>query len=277
MVDYFIQEKNEITELKNIINKVKNTENFLNCSVKQSKKTYIKSKYKVLSQLLPQYFHQICQKIKILYPNPSHVKYMSLNDHEGEIVRTCGYLLDYIERRYFAKQEIKMHFLDFKNYKTLTKKILKGRNLEFLVARQDLSICKRELRSIHKEREQTQMKIDVVTHKILRMRIDSMNAYRYMGSTKRNSVLMNAIENIRDNGQINGIYGRLGDLGCIDHQYDIAVSTASPALDYIVVETTETAHRCIDFLKKKHLGVATFCTLNKQTHLIPLMKVLIII
>ena len=42
-------------------------------------------------------------------------------------------------------------------------------------------------------------------------------------------------------GEIPGVYGRLGDLGAIDARYDVAVSTACPALDYIVVETTSDA------------------------------------
>ena len=46
-----------------------------------------------------------------------------------------------------------------------------------------------------------------------------------------------------------GIYGRLGDLGEIDGFYDIAVSTASGALDYIVVDSAEGAQRCVEYLK----------------------------
>ena len=35
-----------------------------------------------------------------------------------------------------------------------------------------------------------------------------------------------------------------GDLGAIDRQYDVAVSTAGPALDYMVVADTAAAQRC---------------------------------
>lgn len=35
-----------------------------------------------------------------------------------------------------------------------------------------------------------------------------------------------------------------GDLGAIDRQYDVAVSTAGPALDYMVVADTASAQRC---------------------------------
>ncbi|KAG0473867.1 hypothetical protein HPP92_015724 [Vanilla planifolia] len=62
--------------------------------------------------------------------------------------------------------------------------------------------------------------------------------------------------------EIVGIYGRLGDLGAIDAMYDIAISTACPALDYIVVETTDATQSCVELLRKKNLGIATFMILE---------------
>ena len=58
-----------------------------------------------------------------------------------------------------------------------------------------------------------------------------------------------------------------GDLGSIDAKYDVAVSTAAPQLDYMVVADTGTAQRCIELLRKQGLGVATFLMLDKQAHL----------
>lgn len=58
-----------------------------------------------------------------------------------------------------------------------------------------------------------------------------------------------------------------GDLGAIDKQYDIAASTACGALDYMVVDTTAAAQSCIELLRQRQLGVATFLILEKQAHL----------
>lgn len=58
-----------------------------------------------------------------------------------------------------------------------------------------------------------------------------------------------------------------GDLGAIDAKFDIAVSTAASALDYIVVDDTPTAQRCVELLRQRKLGVATFLLLDKQGHL----------
>lgn len=79
--------------------------------------------------------------------------------------------------------------------------------------------------------------------------------------------VVKALLEARSRGDIPGICGRLGDLGAIDSRYDVAASTACPALDYIVVDTTSTAQRCVELLRQQQLGVATFLILEKQQHL----------
>ena len=63
------------------------------------------------------------------------------------------------------------------------------------------------------------------------------------------------------------IHTHAGDLGAIDANYDIAISTAAAALDYIVVDDTPAAQRCVELLRARKLGVATFLILDKQAHL----------
>ena len=41
-----------------------------------------------------------------------------------------------------------------------------------------------------------------------------------------------------------------GDLGAVDAKFDVAVSTSCAALDYIVVEDTGTAQKCVDMLRR---------------------------
>ena len=60
----------------------------------------------------------------------------------------------------------------------------------------------------------------------------------------------------------------MGDLGTIGDKYDIAISTACPALNSIVVETTKDAQNCVNYLREKKLGRATFMILEKQQHLL---------
>ena len=86
------------------------------------------------------------------------------------------------------------------------------------------------------------------------------------------SAVVSALLEASRTGAIEGIHGRLGDLGAIDAKYDISASTACPGLDYIVVDTTSAAQRCVELLRKRQLGVATFLILEKQAHLKPALK-----
>lgn len=70
-----------------------------------------------------------------------------------------------------------------------------------------------------------------------------------------------------DAGVGSDLLGRLGHLGGIDRKYDVAVSTACPALTYLVTETVDGAQKCIDFLRANNLGRATFIVLEKIQYL----------
>lgn len=59
-----------------------------------------------------------------------------------------------------------------------------------------------------------------------------------------------------------------GDLGAIDEKYDVAISSSCGSLDNILVDTIETAQKCVTFLKAQNIGVATFIGLDKVRELI---------
>lgn len=54
-----------------------------------------------------------------------------------------------------------------------------------------------------------------------------------------------------------------GDLGAIDEKYDVAISSSCGSLDNILVDTIDTAQKCVTFLKTQNIGVATFIGLDK--------------
>jgi len=86
-------------------------------------------------------------------------------------------------------------------------------------------------------------------------------------ASKSQNKVLNALMKEKTKGKFVGIYGRLGDLGTIDSKYDVAISTACKALDYIVVDSTTTGEQCINFLKQQNLGRTTFIVLEKVQHL----------
>lgn len=85
--------------------------------------------------------------------------------------------------------------------------------------------------------------------------------------SKSRSAVLDALMKMKAKGAIKGIHGRLGDLGAIDAQYDVAISTACSALDNIVVETTEAGQACVQYLRENNLGRATFIIMQKIDYL----------
>nr|XP_006820054.1 PREDICTED: structural maintenance of chromosomes protein 4-like [Saccoglossus kowalevskii] len=83
-------------------------------------------------------------------------------------------------------------------------------------------------------------------------------------SARSRGKVVDALMSQKKSGNIPGISGRLGDLGAIDEKYDVAISTACGALDYIVVDTMEIAQKCVNYLKKHNIGMATFAGLDKM-------------
>jgi structural maintenance of chromosome 4 len=60
-----------------------------------------------------------------------------------------------------------------------------------------------------------------------------------------------------------GLVGRLGDLGTVGSEYDVAVSTACGYLDYMVVENEAGGAACIEYLRKHDLGRVSFIVMSQ--------------
>ncbi|XP_047247572.1 structural maintenance of chromosomes protein 4 isoform X2 [Girardinichthys multiradiatus] len=85
-----------------------------------------------------------------------------------------------------------------------------------------------------------------------------------LSSNRSRGKVLDALMQLKKSGKIPGIYGRLGDLGAIDEKFDVAISSCCGALDNIVVDTIDTAQKCVTFLKEQNIGVATFIGLDKM-------------
>lgn len=106
---------------------------------------------------------------------------------------------------------------------------------------------------------------DYVTH-INKLQAELSVRRQQEGDTRSNNTMLAALMRERQNGNIPGILGRLGDLGAIDQRYDVAISTCCGGLDNILVEDVDTAQACIRLLKDQKLGRTTFIVLEKQNH-----------
>ncbi|KAG0183387.1 hypothetical protein DFQ29_005763 [Apophysomyces sp. BC1021] len=85
-----------------------------------------------------------------------------------------------------------------------------------------------------------------------------------MQQSQSRGKVLNSLLRMRDSGRIKEIYDRMGNLGVIDDKYDVAISTACPALDNIVVDSVEAGQACIEYLRKNNLGRGVFTILNQQ-------------
>uniref|UniRef100_A0A8C3A0K0 Structural maintenance of chromosomes protein n=1 Tax=Cyclopterus lumpus TaxID=8103 RepID=A0A8C3A0K0_CYCLU len=109
------------------------------------------------------------------------------------------------------------------------------------------------------------MKTDNETREVvreMRQKVDEAKSSR--SSNRSRGRVLDALMQQKTSGRIPGIFGRLGDLGAIDEKYDVAISSSCGALDNIVVDTIDTAQKCVMFLKEQNIGFATFIGLDKM-------------
>ena len=84
-----------------------------------------------------------------------------------------------------------------------------------------------------------------------------------LSTSQNQSSVLKGLLRLNDSGRIEGFHGRLDNLGAIDERFDVAISTACPALENMVVDTVESGQQCIEHLRKNNLGRANFICLNK--------------
>lgn len=111
--------------------------------------------------------------------------------------------------------------------------------------------------------QNSKKKLETRRVRLAAARLKTQDAVNSVASAQNKNKVLSSLMRLAKSGRIEGFYGRLGDLGQIDDKYDVAISTACPALDSMVVETVETAQACIDYLRKNKLGYANFVCLNK--------------
>ncbi|CAI2185219.1 12638_t:CDS:2, partial [Funneliformis geosporum] len=74
----------------------------------------------------------------------------------------------------------------------------------------------------------------------------------------------------RNNASKYFMQDRLGNLGVIDNKYAVAISTACPALNNIVVDSVKVEQTCVEHLKKNNLafGKTRWCVMTLDGELI---------
>ncbi|KIW02831.1 uncharacterized protein PV09_05888 [Verruconis gallopava] len=134
----------------------------------------------------------------------------------------------------------------------------------------ELDECRAEQRDLQKQLQRTQAELDNLATKepVLRSKLSDARqkadeARASLSNSQSQGNVLTGLMRMKESGRINGFHGRLGNLGTIDAKYDVAISTACPSLDNMVVDSVEVGQQCIEYLRKNNLGRANFICLDK--------------
>ncbi|KAF1956843.1 RecF/RecN/SMC protein [Byssothecium circinans] len=134
----------------------------------------------------------------------------------------------------------------------------------------ELEECKAEKKKLEKEAQKIQAQIEKLSEKepSLRTKLSGARqkadeARASLSATQTQGNVLTGLMRLKDSGRISGFHGRLGNLGTIDQNYDVAISTACPQLDNLVVDSVEVGQQCIEYLRKNNLGRANFICLDR--------------
>ncbi|KAJ8112523.1 hypothetical protein OPT61_g5124 [Boeremia exigua] len=134
----------------------------------------------------------------------------------------------------------------------------------------ELQACKVEKKQIAKELQSVQAQIDELAQKepplrskLSGARAKADEARSNFSANQTQGNVLTGLMRLKESGRIDGFHGRLGNLGTINQKYDVAISTACPQLDNMVVDTVESGQQCIEHLRKNNLGRANFILLDR--------------
>jgi structural maintenance of chromosome 4 len=129
--------------------------------------------------------------------------------------------------------------------------------------RQKRKVAAKEIQHLQKEVDQLGAQEPTLKSKLSGARQKADEARASLSATQSQGNVLAGLTRLKESGRIDGFHGRLGNLGAIDQRFDVAVSTACPALDNLVVDTVEVGQQCIDYLRKNNLGRANFILLDR--------------
>jgi structural maintenance of chromosome 4 len=134
----------------------------------------------------------------------------------------------------------------------------------------ELEECKQRRKSATKEVQRLQKELDQIgaQEPTLKLRLSGARqkadeARASLSATQSQGNVLAGLNRLKESGRIDGFHGRLGNLGAINQKFDVAISTACPSLDNLVVDSVEVGQQCINYLRKNNLGRANFILLDR--------------
>jgi structural maintenance of chromosome 4 len=101
---------------------------------------------------------------------------------------------------------------------------------------------------------------------LLRSLTDKIGAMKNaVRSAAMGDKILQSLKEAQRLGKLSGVFGRLGNLGTIPQQFDVAISTACGMLDYILVDTVSSGEKCLQYLRENRIGRGNFICLDRIT------------
>lgn len=129
---------------------------------------------------------------------------------------------------------------------------------------------KSELDQLEKDGAELEKRLNSLTNKepeirnaVSSARQKAEEARASLSASQNQGSVLSGLMRLKESGRIEGFHGRLGNLGTIDAKFDVAISTACPQLDNMVVDSVEIGQQCIEYLRKNNLGRAMFICLDR--------------
>ncbi|RMD40123.1 hypothetical protein DV735_g4999, partial [Chaetothyriales sp. CBS 134920] len=141
-----------------------------------------------------------------------------------------------------------------------------GKGSEIEQRQHEKARLEKEIRKIQDALQKLSNTEPDVRSRIASARLKADEARASFASSQNQSNVLKGLLRLKESGRIDGFHGRLGNLGAIDDKYDVAISTACPALENMVVDNVEVGQQCIEYLRKNSLGRANFICLDKLAH-----------
>ena len=137
---------------------------------------------------------------------------------------------------------------------------------------EDLKNNKRELKERLSNLESDQQKLKTAEKALPEVRAREKELLGSVEALKKQAqdagsenAVQKALKRLKQQGGLDGYYGRLGDLGAIDDRYGVAVNTAAGAqLNTLVVDNEATGKKILQYLKDNNTGRATVLLLDLQ-------------
>ncbi|GAC95260.1 chromosome segregation ATPase [Pseudozyma hubeiensis SY62] len=149
------------------------------------------------------------------------------------------------------------------------KEALRNLDIDNETKNDEVASLNQERRDLDKKTASCQKQLDemkqqeaVLRSKVASARSKADEAKATVSACRSRGDVLSSLTRQADLGMIKGFHGRLGNLGVIDDKYDVAISTACPGLNNIVVDSVDCGQACIEHLRKNNLGRANFVLLN---------------